>query len=473
MTTYAQKVNDLSNSLTRLESRLINNIFPLRENMSNPNWADMYQLVEQSDWAGLHNTSHANLLTLEAKIISLEAEQAEVNTVLMKMETVKADFFTNTTNATIKSSFDNVIQEVKNGNLTIDQKEEAEKRLLNASTSSVKAFNVFVGEVEKIAYILDHFYEATLSKIAYNYFCYLTAELNLNPTTNLYTGNPTNMFYYYRNKVEDKIEALKNSISTNDPSTISDATATQNYLKSKIENNFLASLKHLLNGSTPSYTDKRTIARVSTGLTHTLAAYFATRWMKWNYNWHPLCDLHSQLVSKAQARSISRINFTGKKRSINTILSQMNTYEGQDVIVEGTFGDFGITTLGPNKAVSTGTLEHATSGQKIGVLIPYFRLDSTGLYNGAYCQLAGTFHKQHPENNNQPTVVIDRLSLSSLSKTNFWAWLLLEIRYLFEQVPHNFALHYSFEKGKTAMANRIKYDVVAANNKELKKTKLF
>jgi hypothetical protein len=292
----------------------------------------------------------------------------------------------------------------------------------------------------------------------------LTATLNLDES-GAYEGDPDNLHAYYRDMIEEKFTTIKSKFEASDddiPALLHDAIG---YLRDKIETRFLPCLNHLLNSANTTYAQKRTLSKVSHLIMMGLTSYFGLRWMSWTYAWHPLATVRRTLESRIKSLDIDRIEMPGLDRSINVLLADALEYDGVEVCSEGTFGDLHIMTLGPDKAVSVGSLTHPDTQNKVGVLIPFFRLDSVGLFDGAFCDVSGVFHQAHSENDNQPTIVVDRLNLADLGKTNFLAWLRLKTRYIFEETPHNFSLRFSFGKGTSSMASPIKYDVVSVNRK--------
>jgi hypothetical protein len=472
MANNGQSLTDLFDALEGLEIRLINNVLPLRQPLANTDWREKNLFLKAGNWADLKSSSESRLVLLEANIDLLKVEQNHINMILEKIQLHKQDLVSNYDQQKATIHYADIKVEINNSSETNKNKSHLRDSIDEMELlSPTRLINLLIDKVEYNTNILDYFFELTLSKISYNYFCVLTADLNLTPN-NSYSGNPNNLYSYYRNKIEDKFSDLKIALSNPQSGGIgTDLSDFQDYLKDKIGTRFLASLNYLLDNSAGTYSDKRLISKISDLLMTSIGHYFGVRLMGWNYNWNSITNQHKGFVKKLETKTIDRINFSGKKRSINTILNNLNQYEGDDFLVEGIFGDFRIQTLGPNKAVSVGSLTHPTSGNKIGVLIPYFRLNSTGISDGAYCQVAGTLHKSHAENNNNPTIVIDRLSLSERSKTNFLAWIGKETRCIFEQTPHNIAIKYSFERGTKGMADIIKYDVIANKKNHFKPKK--
>jgi hypothetical protein len=472
MTNNGQSLTDLFDALEGLEARLIDKVIPLRQPLANTDWREKNLFLKNQNWTDLKRTSESKLTLLETNIDLLKIEQNHINMILEKIQLHKQDLISNHDQQKAATRFADIKTEINNSNETTQIKSHLRDSVDEIELlSPTRLINLLIDKVEYNTDILDYFFELTLSKISYNYFCVLTADLNLTPN-NSYSGNPNNLYSYYRNKIEDKFSDLKTALSNPQSGGIgTDLSDFQDYLKDKIETRFLASLNYLLDNSAGTYSDKRLISKISDLLMTSISHYFGVRLMGWNYNWNSNISQHKGLVKKLETKTIDRINFPGKRRSINTILNNLNQYEGDEFLVEGIFGDFQIQTLGPNKAVSVGSLTHPTSGNKIGVLIPYFRLNSTGIHDGAYCQVAGILHKAHAENNNNPTIVIDRLSLSGLSKTNFLAWIGKETRYIFEQTPHNIAIKYSFERGRKGMSDIIEYDVVANKKNHFKPKK--
>lgn len=464
--TYSQLVADYNTSLTTLQTRLQNNIAPLHDVDVPFGWTQRHHLVINNNWTDLASLASTEKNNSELKLQQIEVEQQFVNHAFDLLKQMKSDFLTHHDQTLADQFFTDLKTGINNNtNLTSSQKQTLVDKYDAINTSAIKSYNHLVKEVQNVADLLDYLYKVTLSKIAYNYTTLLACTINDSQAPR-FSGNAHQMFSYYRSILEQKFETARIHLAQNDNSTANYLAGFEQYLATKIDNRFLASINHLLDTANTTFTQKRLISKISDLLMFAVSSYFGVRWMRWNHQWHPLAQGHKTLVSKASRTTVQRILLPGARRSINTLINQTTANNGNDVLVEGTFTDFNIITLGPNKAVSRANLEHATSGNKVGILIPYFRLNSIGLYDGAYCQLAGTFHATHAENNNLPTIVIDRANLSNLSQSNFLAWSRLETRTIFEEIPHNFSINYAFDRGNVALAALIRYSLINKNKNQ-------
>lgn len=462
---YSQLVADYNTSLTTLQTRLQSHIAPLHDADVPFDWPQRHQLVTSNNWTDLASLASNEKNRLELKLQQITTEQQFVNHAFSLLEQLKSGFLANHDQALADQFFTDLKTGINNSSLPASRKQELIDKYDAINTSAIKSYNHLVKEVQNVADLLDHLYKVTLSKIAYNYTTLLVCTINDSQAPR-FSGNANSLFSYYRNQIEQRFETARTHIAQEDSSTANYLNSLEQYLAARIDNRILASLNHLLDTTNSTFAEKRLVSKISDLLMFAASSYFGVCWMKWNYNWHPLAQGYKTLVGKADRTTVQRILLPGARRSINTLLSQINANAGTEVLVEGIFTDFNIITLGPNKAVSRANLEHPTSGNKVGILIPYFRLNSIGLYDGAYCQLSGTYHATHVENNNQPTIVIDRANLSELAKHNFLAWSRLETRTIFEEVPHNFSINYSFGRGNVALAALIRYSVINKNKKQ-------
>lgn len=470
---YSQLVTDYQASLATLQTRLQNNIAPLHEVDLPFGWMQRHQLVVNTNWTDLATLATTAKNDAELKLQQIAIEQQFVNHTFHLLEQMKGDFLDKHDQALADQFFADLKTAINNDpNLTTAQKQSLVDKYDAINTSAIKSYNQLVKEVQNVADLLDHLYQVTLSKIAYNFTTLLACTMN-NVQAPRYTGSASQVFSYYRGKIEQKFEIARTNLAQDDPNTASYLDSFEQYLLDKIDTRILPSINHLLDTANTTFVEKRLVSKLSDLLMFAVSSYFGVRWMRWSQQWHPLGQGHKTLVSKAKRTTVQRILLPGASRSVNTLLSQTAANAGNDVLVEGIFTDFNIITLGPNKAVSVANLEHPVSGNKVGVLIPYFRLNSIGLYDGAYCQLAGTFHASHAENSNQPTIVIDRASLSNLSSTNFLAWSRLQTRTIFEEVPHNFSVNYSFGRGNVALAALIRYSVINKNKSQFDLKKIM
>jgi len=90
--------------------------------------------------------------------------------------------------------------------------------------------------------------------------------------------------------------------------------------------------------------------------------------------------------------------------------------------------------------------------------MPYIKLDSGGMVEGAYAKVAGVWLASNYEADGLPALDIDRVDYTGISKTNWLAWLTLQLRPVFQPIPNSLNTSYSWEAGSSGAISPIRYN---------------
>lgn len=166
-------------------------------------------------------------------------------------------------------------------------------------------------------------------------------------------------------------------------------------------------------------------------------------------------------ISRTWLRKADKLNFTDFPANpqlieVSTLSNDPDSKDGQELSVQGKIINVTISHDG-SKAISNAELEDE-NGNTIIIAMPYIKLDSGGVVEGTYVKVAGVWLASNYEANGLPALDIDRVDYTSMSKTNWLAWLTLQLRSVFQPIPNSLNARYSWEAGSSGAISPIRYN---------------
>lgn len=131
---------------------------------------------------------------------------------------------------------------------------------------------------------------------------------------------------------------------------------------------------------------------------------------------------------------------------------------GDDLVsVVGIAGPIEITHRA-RKAVSR--LEVFDGDGSVPVEAHGFKLDATGIVEGAAVRLGGTW--RIPTGGSRPALLLERFAVAQAAEHSFEDWLAWRTRGVYQRVPHQFMASWSWEAGSSGAINPARYGVTAS-----------
>lgn len=110
------------------------------------------------------------------------------------------------------------------------------------------------------------------------------------------------------------------------------------------------------------------------------------------------------------------------------------------------------------KAISSATLRDGR-GDDVIVAIPYIKLDSGGLVPGSVARITGRYSRRVEWLENSSALIVKRKSYQRSGQFSWREWVKVELRPIFEAVPHGLEVSWSWEKGRNGAGNQLRYGV--------------
>ncbi len=129
-------------------------------------------------------------------------------------------------------------------------------------------------------------------------------------------------------------------------------------------------------------------------------------------------------------------------------------WDGKEITIEGVLGAVQIVHR-RRKVISSASVSDAR-GRSVIVEIPYIKLDSGGIAPGSYVRLSGTWQEESRETHG-PALRIDRRNFGELAKASWSDWATMQIRGIYETVPHGLAARWSWQPGAKGAGNPLIY----------------
>lgn len=165
--------------------------------------------------------------------------------------------------------------------------------------------------------------------------------------------------------------------------------------------------------------------------------------------------------TKLWLQSARKLPYSSKRKapgavSLQALASKPQGYDGRQLTVEGLLGKVDIVHRG-RKAISSAPVVDEKTGASIRIAIPYIKLDSGGMAEGALVRVSGTWKTRSSETE-EPALIIDRLNFGLLGKSSWRDWATAQLASIFEDVPHGLAASWSWEPGVDGAGNQLRYD---------------
>jgi hypothetical protein len=188
-----------------------------------------------------------------------------------------------------------------------------------------------------------------------------------------------------------------------------------------------------------------------------LEAIAIGRYVAWTARWHGQAKAAQELLKGAEGRTLTTAYKAPPLVSVSSLAANPQAKDGQELSIEGVLGDVTIVHLG-RKAISSAPVLDAR-GRSATIVIPYIKLDSSGMVPGSYVRIAGLWQKSSKEMKGAPALLIDRLNLGDLGRQSWNDGMRAQLHQIFQTVSHNLAASYSWEPGTDGAGNPLRYGV--------------
>lgn len=195
---------------------------------------------------------------------------------------------------------------------------------------------------------------------------------------------------------------------------------------------------------------------IALAIRENLFASSSSRAAAWIASWPEDSPLFTRWSSAAKATDFIVPEMHTSTTTPSDIVAHPGAFAGRRISVEGRVGAIEITHRG-HKAISSTTLTDQ-AGAHIRVGLPYIKIDSGGMVPGAFARVTGYYSASHADFD-VAVLVPDRRNLSDESRTDWLAWLALEIQPSYWSVPHNLNLEWTWAAGPEGPGNLLKYQV--------------
>ena len=421
-------------------------------------------MILASDWSGIiaySNTQMANILT---KVSGMEGEQTAINSLFTELATLKEGF----------SAYFKGIKSVPDwpthqANLEADlatkglSQAEIDALIKNMTNhAGLNGYNYYVKHINKLSEIISYAYERHLAQYIYMYHAKASADFNIAfATPQPLTYNISSKIYYLQNALEGKFENLYNKLRNEDyASALSSCQTYSTWVDSKMQSQIIPIMANLAqqrqSANNRFTTDGRRAMRAGDLFQTAIYAKGLFQWLAWYLQWHAEENRQEDVIEASNDLAISDISIPGDTVSVATLSNSPAPHDGDDVIIQGLLSNLTITHPYPGKVVSTAEVENS-NGDKVKLVLPHIKLDSGGLVAGSYLKVSGKFHQANSEAGGQPAISIQRMSMTSMSKTNWNAWMRIQLKSVYQPVAHNLEMTFSAEPGVDGIMNPINY----------------
>ena len=159
----------------------------------------------------------------------------------------------------------------------------------------------------------------------------------------------------------------------------------------------------------------------------------------------------------------ARLTLRSKKKlptqlSVRTLARQPNSQLDRPVSISGLISSIEITHDG-EKAVSHIRVRDVMSESEVAAELHGIKVDSGGMVPGSVATIAGTW--RNPQSDEAPALFVGRFALQEASSETWEDWLAWKASPIYQAVPHELLVEWSWEPGFDGAGNPIRYDVYA------------
>lgn len=435
-------------------------------------------LIAAYDWQGLATVTQQMLAGLNSPMAALESEQLRINALMIKLFALKNHFptyYPKPNKATTWTSLRTNL-EAQMANAGISQSRTAQLLDKIGNTGGLKAYNEFKTNFNYLANSLSWVFKRHLEQYMYCYTANHIARFNLAFTANHNLGYPVSArLTSLANGVKLRAGNLFNRVKAkNLQGVVSYATPVMEWVDQKLATDLIPILAHCeqqrQSGTSHFARDGVRALKAADAMRSASFLTAHAKWLAWSAKWHPEVDELSKLLIAANQKSSTANTLHGAVRGIAQVAVTPQTYDEQEIVLEGQIENISIVHFSAAKVLSTARIRNHT-GKYVQLVLPHFKIDSGGMVNGCYAAVAGTFKASNPEFNGDPALSLGRDAMSTLASNNWNAWLQYQLRDVFEPVAHNLAIRFSFMPGRNGAINAIKYGTIAATQPSLPRPK--
>ncbi len=159
--------------------------------------------------------------------------------------------------------------------------------------------------------------------------------------------------------------------------------------------------------------------------------------------------------------SNTSFDFSSPIVQVTELLTNSERYNNKKIVVSGKVSDLDI--IHKYRKAITHLKITDDSEKEIFAVLPYIKIDSTGLVKNGYVEIEGTWDLKNKEYDGKAALSIAREQKNANSKTNLWSWIQLETNQYFQLVANGLSLNYTLELGRYGAMNPILFDVYALN----------
>ncbi|MCT4579779.1 MAG: hypothetical protein N4A35_00050 [Flavobacteriales bacterium] len=426
----------------------------------------VYQHIVTNHWHDLKVFSDTQLAGVTTKLLQIKNHQADVNDLVERLYQLKGGFKdycpepqTSNDWPSIKTAIEN---DLSTNNVPTATADDIVKRIGN--TGGLNLYKYYLKQLEMIANTLNYAFERHLAIYMYYYNSSVYASYNKDASVNQNLSfNVSTRIRTLKYSLEGRLSTIYRNIKLGD---VNDVTRFLNNLDQWIDTKLTQEVLPILidtnqqwQNSTSSFYSTGKKAMKATDLSQKMIFYKASsQHLLWLNDWHHELKLFSDLYKQKNLLVDEKVVWSGSLTSIKDLINNPTSYDGRELIIRGKVKNLNVRHLSRNKVLSTADIEDA-NGRTMKVCLPYIKLDSGGIVEDSFVYIHGEFLKSNPEANGDKAVSIKRLNLGDLSQQNWEAWLRLELKKVYELVPHNLTAVYSGSSGNDGIINPVKYTI--------------
>jgi hypothetical protein len=463
----------------RIKSRAFANNLPLaiqsfETSLPSTLIKDLFYEVQAENWNGIREMCYERMMKTEISFSKMTEFQNQFNTILNYSAALNAEIKKAKPASKIKDwkkMKADAISKLMEIGVEKTKIEDAIKQIESYKPAKIddKTFKNY----QRIITSVDEMASVQLVNYMHNYFARLVSLFNLRYSEPSEADRKAIGTFISTNSKEllFKTEAIQEALAINDYKT---GRVNALNLISWIENELLekaiayaANLASLRDSQEDDFEkDGQLSVAIGQLLRKLLYSISLAKWISWTCNWHSSLaspNMWGKFSSKLTIADQPSIELT-KIASVN---SDPANFDGKFVTVEGEISEVTIVHL-RQKAISSASIIDS-SGNSIKIVMPYIKFDSTGMSKGSYAQVSGVFQSVNKELNGGPGLSIDMTSLAQESKTDWLAWTKLQMRQIYNEMPHYINAQFSWQAGSDGAINPIKYNTLFQHYKDASK----
>lgn len=431
--------------------------------------SDFVEQISRKKWTQIIKTSNRKIVLTQARLKILKTEQRKINNLSQQRNQLLVGFKA-------------VFIPVSKRNDWHESKAILIKRLQNAGKTKIQIKD-YINEIEKSSYVniqasfeklsinTENLLNILFSKHLAMYMGYRYAGLaaKFNALIADHTRSTKDITKYLK-EVNDLILSMHKEIhlslaNNNLEAAKVSAVKLADYCNAELGGDAIklaARICKMRQGNAAEFHSKGDFAiAIANTLRYLLFSLSMSKYVEWVCGYEMDFKIVNKWIEAAKKLKFKKLPLPFKVVGISKLISESKKFNGIQIAVQGQVQS--VKIVHKNLKVISSAILTDSGGNIMTIVLPHIKIDSGGIVPGGYLRICGTWRTSSKENTGFPALEVDRIDLTTESKTNWSAWVMLHLRYNFEQVPHSINANFSWEPGENGAINPIRYGTFCSN----------